>query len=122
MRIMPNEPPRRYRAGSAEIFDCATIELAPDEQVTFATGARAGYDVTRKSWGWYATPSTNSRLAAHGLRTALVANGDGRAFVLLVDHGREADFEAYLAMENMRVIAWLDRDDAVAVLTARTGG
>ena len=121
MRIETRNPPRRYKVGSTEIFDCAAVELAADEQITFKTAGRDGYDVTRKDWGWYATPSLNGRLAAHGLRAVLAQNDAGRAFVLLVDAGREAAFEAYLAAEKMKVVAWLESDQAVAALTAKTG-
>ena len=58
--------------------DCGRIALAPDEQVTFTTEAGGEYDVTRKSWGFYATPSINGRLKTFGLRAALVRNVAGR--------------------------------------------
>lgn len=116
MLIDRRDPPRRYAVGSTEIADCASIDLAANEQVTFVTGGRPGYDVTRKPWGWYATPSLNGRLAEHGLRAVIARNPSGRAFVLLVDAGREDEFNAYLVAEQMRVISWLDTDDAVATL------
>jgi len=121
MHIEPRNPPRHYMVGSTEISDCAAIELAADEQITFKTAGRDGYDVTRKDWGWYATPSLNGRLAAHGLRAVFAQNDAGRAFLLLVDAGREAAFEAYLAAEKMSVVAWLDSDQAIAALAAKTG-
>jgi hypothetical protein len=121
MRIERRDPPRRYSAGSVQIADCATIELAADEQVTFATDGRAGYDVTRKAWGWYASPSLNGRLAANGLRAVIALNEFGRAYLLLVDKGQEPAFETYLAAEKMRVLVWLDSDQAVAALAAGQG-
>jgi len=121
MRITRHETPRRYAVGRVEISDCAAIELVTDEQVTFLTEGRAGYDVTRKSWGWYATPSLNGRLADHGLRAALVRNEAGRAYLLLVDTGQEPAFEAYLAAEKMQVLTWLDSDGAIAALGVPKG-
>ncbi len=112
MRIIQRDPPRRYAIGNATIADCATIELVANEQVTF----QDGYDVTRKAWGWYATPSLNGRLLANRLRAAIAVNQAGRAFVLLVEAGREALFEDYLVAENMHVLAWLDSDQAIAAL------
>lgn len=119
MRIDPIEPPREYTAGfenPVTIRDCARVHLEPDEQVTFVTGAGAEYDLTRKRWGFYATPSTNSRLADHNLRAVVATNRLGRAFVLLVERGHEDDFLAYLAGEPMEIVAWLDTDEAVAAL------
>jgi hypothetical protein len=80
--------------------------------VTFTTAAGGEYDVARKAWGFYATPSLNGRLPDHGLRPALAANAQGRLYLLLVEAGREPEFEAYLAGESMRVVAWLDTDEA----------
>lgn len=121
MRIDLRDPPRRYTVGSVEIADCAAVELAPDEQVTFVTDGRTGYDVTRKDWGWYATPSLNGRLTANGLRAVIVRNETGRAYLLLVDKGREAAFETYLAAEKLHVLVWLDTDRAIAALAAGQG-
>jgi hypothetical protein len=112
MRIIQRDPPRRYPVGNANITDCGTVELATDEQVTF----QDGYDVTRKAWGWYATPSLNGRLAANALRAVIAVNPAGKAFVLLVEVGREPLFKDYLVAENMRVLTWLDNDQAVAGL------
>jgi hypothetical protein len=121
MRIELHDPPRHYTIGTVEVADCAAIDLAAGEQVTFTTNGRAGYDVSRKEWGWYATSSLNGRLAAHGLRAVVARNEGGRAYLLLVDKGREAAFHAYLAAEKMSVLAWLDSDAAVAALAAGQG-
>ncbi len=114
-------PPRRYRANGATISDCGTLLLAPDEQVTFVTEQGAEYDVARKDWGFYATPSLNRRLAQSGLRGALVAN-DGKLFVLLVEAGREPLFQGYLDREGARLVTWLDTDEAVGRLLGRLHG
>jgi len=90
------------------IRHCADVALSPDEQVTFVTDSGTEYDVVRKNWGYYACPSTNGRLRDKGLRAALVRNTSGKLFVLLVEAGREADFEAYLRAEKMIVAHWLD--------------
>ena len=114
MKIDRIDPPRRFAVGrdnAITMADCARIDLAADEQVTFTTAAGAEYDVARKSWGFYATPSLNGRLPAHGLRPALCANRAGGRYVLLVERGHEADFRAYLAAEGLEVLAWLDEDD-----------
>ena len=77
MKITEQQPPRVFRTGRAQpidLHDCARIQLDPDEQVTFITESGAEYDVARKAWGFYATPSLNGRLRQFGLRAALVKN------------------------------------------------
>lgn len=125
MKFTPKDPPRRFPVGNAAKFDmrdCGTLELAPDEQVTLVTGGGAEYDVARKDWGFYATPSLNGRLEQFGLRGVLIRNrGTGRYFVLLVEKGREPAFDAYCAQENLAVVAWLDSTAALDALAARLG-
>ena len=113
-------PPRRFGAGSGiEISHTANVKLNPDEQVTFVTESGTELDVARKSWGYYATPSLNGRLRAHGLRAALVIGNDGKMFLHLVEEGRDEDFGNYLDDEGARVVTWLDSDKAVAEAVAR---
>lgn len=103
-----------YAAGferKVTIRDCGTVQLDPDEQVTFVTNSGREYDVTRKDWGFYATPSLNGRLSSFGLRGVLVRNRTGRYFLLLVEVGNEEQFEAYRGSENLELIAWLDTDE-----------
>jgi hypothetical protein len=123
MRFDAKDPPRTFIVGNAEKFemkDCGTLRLAADEQVTFVTESGAEYDVARKDWGFYATPSLNGRLEGFGLRTVLIQNrGTKRYFVLLVERGRETAFERYLEVENLRIVHWLDSSEACAALDAK---
>lgn len=110
MRFDPVDPPRRFRAGrlaEVQMSDTGRLALEPDEQVTLTTPAGGEYDVARKSWGFYATPSVNRRLPSFGLRACLATNPDGHRFVLLVEAGCEDDFEAYRAEQGLSV-EWLD--------------
>jgi len=116
MKFEPKDPPRRFEVGfgeTLEMADCGRLELAPDEQVTLTTAAGSEYDVARKSWGFYATPSLNARLTDFGLRGLLVRNRIGRYFVLLVERGHEDEFEHYRAIEELEVVTWLDNDEAL---------
>ena len=99
------DPPRRFTVGrgdKVELSDCARVDLAADEQVTFVTDSGGEYDVVRKSWGFYATPSLNDRLPRHGFRAALVRDAAGKRFMLLVERGREEDFERYRGGQRHR--------------------
>ena len=125
MQFTPIDPPRTYDVGFGEtvtIADCGRIALAPDEQVTFVTDSGAEYDITRKDWGFYATPSLNSRLVGFGLRAVLVRNRLDRYFVLLVEQGQEAAFERYLTIEGLVIVTWLDSDPALQTLSVQRSG
>lgn len=123
MKFEPKNPPRRFAVGNAvkfEMRDCGSVALAPDEQLTFLTEGGAEYDVARKDWGFYATPSLNGRLEQFGLRGVLIKNrGTGRYFVLLVEKGKETAFDAYCAQENLALIAWLDSTAALDALARK---
>jgi hypothetical protein len=123
MKFTPNNPPRRFTVSEAVKFDmadCGNVALDPDEQITFTTPAGAQYDVARKAWGFYATPSLNGRLASFGLRGVLIRNRKtDRYFVLLVEQGREPAFDAYCAQESCDVVAWLDTTSALTNLQER---
>lgn len=123
MKFDIKNPPRAFEVGNSVKFqmqDCGRIALEPDEQVTFVTGAGAEFDVARKDWGFYATPSLNGRLANFGLRAVLIRNRlTQRYFVLLVEKGKEPAFDAYLVQESCEVVAWLDSSKALDSLRAR---
>ncbi|MCA1998183.1 MAG: hypothetical protein LDL25_00200 [Hyphomicrobiales bacterium] len=124
MRIDEKSPPRRFGVGIAGLMlsHVADIALEPDEMVTFRHGQAGEYDVTRKSWGYYATPSLGGRLRRHGLRAALTRNIDTRqCFVVLVEAGREAEWHAYNAAERQEIVLWLDDFDTLAAMPAVPG-
>ena len=111
MRISTVDPPRVFETGlnnQIRMADCARIALEADEQVTFVTPSGAEYDVARKSWGFYATPSLDARLERYNLRGALVRNAAGRHFIFLVERGAEQDCQRYMDSERIELVAWLD--------------
>ena len=116
MKFVPIIPPRVYSAGIDQkvmIKDTGRLSLLPDEQVTVRTEAGAELDVTRKSWGFYATPSLNGRLPKFGLRAVLVRNKQGRYFVLLIEDGKHEEFQRYIEEQQLDQILWLDDGDAL---------
>jgi SAM-dependent methyltransferase len=123
MKITEQNPPRVFRTGRAQpidLRDCARIQLAADEQVTFVTESGAEYDVARKVWGFYATPSLNGRLRQFGLRAALVKNFIGKFYVFLVEDGREEACLSYLASEDNVLVRWLDTDESLSAIPAES--
>ena len=118
MQIKTNDPPREYAVGFGPpitIKDCAHIHLDADEQITLKTESDGEYDVTRKCWGFYATPSINGRLVRFGLRAVLVKNRLNQFFILLVEQGGEDAFSLYVSDEGLTVCGWLD-DDTLPVV------
>ena len=119
MRFEPKIPPREFEVGydvKGTIRDCGAMCLDADEQITFLTESGGEYDLTRKEWGFYATPSLNGRLASFNLRAVLVKNRVDRFFVLLVERGKEEAFERYVRQEPLKIVAWLDSLEALQAL------
>ena len=111
MKIEPKNPPRVYEVGRGAVVrmqDCGSVRLEPDEQLTFTTEQGAEYDLARKNWGFYATPSLNGRLLQFGLHAVLVKNKIGRYFVLLMEQGKQAEFDEYIRLEELEIIAMMD--------------
>lgn len=118
MKFSSQNPPRSFPVGKPEneifINDCGLIFLKPDEQVTFKTESGAEYDLTRKDWGFYSTPSLNGRLSSFGLRGVLIKNREtNRFFVLVVEKGKETLFNKYCNVENLSVVTWLDCEEVL---------
>lgn len=119
MRFDVKQPPRGFSVGRRTVInlkDCGSMQLEPDEQITFVTPDGAEYDVARKAWGFYATPSLNGRLLQFGLRTVLVRNPEGKCYVMLVQKGHEAAFQAYLESEAYVTLAWLDNEESLRAI------
>ncbi|MCH8331533.1 MAG: hypothetical protein IH946_09175 [Bacteroidetes bacterium] len=111
MKFNQKDPPRKFTVNKnvvVDIYDHGTIDLEANEQVTFITKNGAEYDVARKSWGFYATPSVNGRLKDFGFKTALVRNDQNRYYVMLVEDGKLDDFVRYITDDKQEVVEWLD--------------
>jgi hypothetical protein len=126
MKFSAKDPPRIFEVGRdgmrISLKDCGWIQLDADEQVTFLTEQGGEYDLARKSWGFYATPSLNARLPRFGLRAALTKSADGKFFIKLVEKGREADFEKYMKEQDEKVVTWLDSSDRLETLEKLLSG
>jgi len=125
MKFEPKTPPREFEVGydvKGIIRDCGSMRLAPDEQITFLTEQGGEYDLTRKDWGFYATPSLNGRLASFNLRAVLVKNRVDRFLVMLVERGKEELFERYVRQEPLKIVCWMDSLEALQSLEAAVEG
>ena len=70
MKIYKKE--RKFKVGINNIMlkEVAKISLNQNEMITFVK-EKTEYDIVKKNWGYYATPSINSRLKKNGFKTAL---------------------------------------------------
>jgi hypothetical protein len=83
------------------------LAILPDQMITLVTRNSKRLDVACKNWGFYATPSINSRLADQNLRVAITENEQGRRYVLVVDVDEIMAFEEYCGIQKQRVVSWL---------------
>lgn len=94
-----------------KIKHSANIFLNNDEQITFIFKNKQEYDVVKKNWGYYATPSINYRLKHNNFKTALVKNNINRNFIMIVNKENLKKFHKYLSDESMKLISWLDTEE-----------
>ena len=109
MNFTEEKPPRTFTVGKGiEIKDCGDMFLENDEQITFRA-EDSEYDVCKKSWGYYATPSLNGRLRSFNIETYLVINTNSKMKYIFLVHSDKKDlFRGYLKDENMQIIQRMD--------------
>ena len=107
--------PRTFRVGKdnqIEISDYGQLFLNPDEMLSFVTPTKKYFDIVQKDWGFYATPSINSRLAKEGFHTALVRNLSGQEYIMLVEKELKQKFYEYCESDNQVILRWLYNEDS----------
>ena len=116
MKLELKQNPREFGVGKDQkiiLKDMGNIYLDLNEQITFMTLDKQEYDVCRKEWGYYATPSVNDRLKRFGFKTALVRNVKGQVYIMLVDQNKIDLFNQYLSEESNFVLKWLDEEPLI---------
>jgi len=112
MKFKRNKFPRAFVCGikkKVTITDMGKVYLAPNEQLTFVTENKKKYDLCRKDWGFYATPSINSRLKKEGFKTALTKNPINRIFVMIIEKENMLKFKKYCKDHKLKILFWLDK-------------
>tara|TARA_A100000164_G_C21505119_1_gene584324 strand:+ start:141 stop:479 length:339 start_codon:yes stop_codon:yes gene_type:complete len=96
---------RIFEAGvtKIKIRDCGSIKLKNDNQVTFIS-KNSEYDVCKKNWGYYATPSINGRLKTFGFKTFIVSNSKKKIYIFLVHKNKINLFKNYIKKERNFII------------------
>ena len=119
MNINQRHPPREFEVGFEQkgiLKDCGAIHLEPNEQITFVTAGGHEYDLARKDYGFYATSSLNGRLVKFALRAVLVRYRVDAFFVLLVEKGKELQFQECLDSVPLTVVCWMDNLDSLKTI------
>ena len=96
---------RRYKVGltNIEIKDMGNIQLKANEQITFVN-KKTQYDVCKKNWGYYATPSLNKRLKSFNFRSFLVKNPFNCLYLMIVEKSKINLFHKYLKKEKNKIV------------------
>lgn len=100
---------RTFKVGIKKIIlkEVAKIKLKKNEMITFVSG-KSEYDVVKKEWGYYATPSINKRLISYDINTCLIKNIKSKnLFLVLVHKRKKKQFLKYLKEEKCKIVKWL---------------
>ena len=101
--------PRVFSVKGHKVEDQGKIHLNSNEMLSFITESEKELDVVAKEWGFYATPSINSRLKKENFKTALVVNEQNQLYVMVVEKEKLAEFHTYLQHnQDQKVLSWLD--------------
>jgi len=105
MKIIKKKRIFKVKIGKTEIKlkDMAKITLKKNEQVTFKN-SNSEYDVTKKDWGYYATPSINGRLKGFGFRTFLIQNKNNMLYIFLVHKDKMKNFRKYCKDDRQKIL------------------
>lgn len=96
------------------LFKKANIFLKDNEFITFIEkkkNKKKEYDVVKKSWGYYATPSINKRLKFYDYLAVIIKNLSGKYFVCIVNEGKKRDFYKYLKNDKQKIVLWLKKNN-----------
>ena len=111
MLVKIKKKPRIFNVGKKKeikIKDMGSVSLRSNEQLTFMHNKNE-YDITKKNWGFYATPSVNDRLKKNNFHTALVKNIHNQYYVMIIDKEKIREFKKYLKSEKNKIVKWLSK-------------
>jgi hypothetical protein len=118
-----NKKNRKFSVGvnnKIKINHLADIFLNKNEMITFIDKNKMSYDVVKKNWGYYATPSINGRLKNNNFKTALVSNSQNKLYIMLVEKKKIGKFKKYCKDENQKIIIWLDEETKVKKIFSKS--
>lgn len=110
MKIKLLDGVREFVVKGVTIKDQGKVYLNDNELLSFVTKTGKEYDFVAKDWGFYASPSLNSRLVKEGFKSALVRNNSGQIYLMIVDKDKIDEFNEYI-QSDQKVVAWLDENN-----------
>ena len=114
MKIKTRKKPRIFKVNvgntKIQLNDMAKITLKENEQVTFEC-LKSEYDVAKKDWGYYATPSINKRLKKFRYECALIKNSQNKFFLCLINKDMKKKFMLYLKKDGQKIVCWLNSNN-----------
>jgi len=105
MKLIKKKTIRKFSVGKRNLVlkDCGQIYLNDNEQVTFVK-KKSEFDIVKKNWGYYATPSINKRLKNFNFRTYITKNSNNYINVMIVHKEKIKYFKKYLKVESMIIL------------------
>ena len=114
MKIKIKKKPRIFNVNvgnsKIQLNDTASIMLKKNEQVTFKY-LGSEYDVAKKDWGYYATPSINKRLKKFRYECALIKNSQNKFFLCFINKDMKKKFMLYLKKDGQKIVCWLNSNN-----------
>ncbi len=111
---MVNKKVRKFNTKSklnTKITLVKKIFLKENQQITFLEKfkqKKREYDVVKKRWGYYATPSINKRLKKFSYECAIIKNNNNKFFICLVNKNMKKEFKFYLKKDDQHIVCWLN--------------
>lgn len=104
---------RKFVVGTKKkitLKDVGSLYLKNNENITIVNkNKKKEYDICKKSWGFYGTPSLNKRLTKFGYKAALVKNLKFNTYtILIVDTDKKYNFYKYLKSQSIFIVCWFD--------------
>ena len=109
MKVFKKKKPRIFfvnKKNNILLKDFDKIFLNNNENLTISSKGKKEFEICKKDWGFYATPSLNFRLKKKGLKAVLVRQNK-KKFILLVDVKKKKEFNHYIKIENYKILRWL---------------
>ena len=85
-----------------KITEKAKIQLKNNQQICFLH-QKDEYDFVKKNWGFYASPSINSRLKMNNFRSFIVMNQKKHIYLMIVSRSKMKYFKNYLKIEKIKL-------------------
>ena len=101
---------RKFKVGFKKsyltITHAADVKLKNDELINFKF-EKYNYNLVKKNWGFYATPSLNRRLKKEGFKSALIENLFSDTYIILVHKLKMNKFKKYCKDHKQKIVKWL---------------